>query len=257
MTRERNEHKSNVVGIVMTVIAHACAFVLVSFTGLTYIYPPPPESTFLLDFEEEEMPPMVIEKKGRQPQAEDIDKTKPVELVQKSESPEVAKRQNVTPEGIPDDHGDVEVPAPKPKEPEINKNALFPGMAKKDTTITAAHAADKESDNFKAGQENGNTRDGKTTDKPNARVKGRNTIGQLPKPDYKVQESGTVVVSVWVDNYGNVTKALPGADGTTVTDKTLWQAARNAAMNTHFNQSADAPPLQEGTITYIFNLTAK
>lgn len=254
MRREENEHKSKVVGIVMTLVAHACALVLVSFTGLSYIYPPPPESTFLLDFEEEETPPMVIEKKGRQPQAEEIDRTKPVELVQKSESPVVAKRQNLTPEGQPDEHGDVEVPAPKPKEPEVNKNALFPGMAKKDTTLTASHAADKESDNFKAGQAAGNTKDGKTTDKPNAHVKGRNTIGQLPRPAYNVQESGIVVVSVWVDNFGNVTKALPGADGTTVTDKTLWQAARNAAMNTHFNQSADAPALQEGTITYIFNL---
>lgn len=197
---------------------------------------------------------MVREKRGRQPQAEEIDRSKPVELVQQSKSPVVAKRQNLAPEGQPDEHGDVEVPAPKPKEPEVNKNALFPGMAKKDTTLTASHAAEKESAEFKAGQTDGNTNNGKTTDKPNAHVKGRNTIGQLPRPAYKVQEEGVVVVSVWVDNYGNVTKALPGADGTTVTDKTLWAAARSAALNTHFNQSADAPALQEGTITYIFKL---
>lgn len=253
--RQDSEHRSNVVGIIMTLIAHACALVIVSFTGLEYIYPPPPESTFLLDFEEEEeVAPMIRERKGRQPQAEEVDRTKPVELVQKSESPVVAKRQNLAPEGQPDEHGDVEVPAPKPKEPEVNKNALFPGMGKKDTTLTAPHASDKESAEFKAGQPDGNTKVGKTTDKPNAHVKGRNTIGNLPRPAYNVQESGTVVVSVWVDNFGNVTKALPGADGTTVTDKTLWQAARNAAMNTHFNQSADAPALQEGTITYIFKL---
>lgn len=251
-----NEHKSNIIGIVMTLVAHLCLLALVSFTGLDYIYPPPPESTFLLDFEEEEdVTPMIQEQhRGRQPQAEEIDREKPVELVQKSESPVVSKKPNLTPTGQPDDHGDVEVPAPKPKEPEINKNALFPGMSKKDTTLTAPHAATEASDNYKAGQATGNTNTGRTDGKPNARVKGRNTVGQIPRPTYSIQESGTVVVSIWVDNYGNVTKAIPGADGTTVTDKTLWSAARNAAMETHFNQSADAPAMQEGTITYIFNL---
>ena len=63
-----------------------------------------------------------------------------------------------------------------------------------------------------------------------------------------------MVVKVWVDNYGNVKKAVPGADGTTVTDDKLWAAARNAAMKTHFNESIDAPAMQEGTITYIFKL---
>jgi len=57
-----------------------------------------------------------------------------------------------------------------------------------------------------------------------------------------------------VDQYGNVTEAIPGAEGTTVTDKNLWNAARNAALKAHFNPSADAPPVQMGTITYIFKL---
>ncbi len=61
-------------------------------------------------------------------------------------------------------------------------------------------------------------------------------------------------MKIWVDQYGTVTKAIAGADGTTVTDSRLWTAARNAAMGAHFNQSVDAPALQEGTITYIFSL---
>ena len=78
--------------------------------------------------------------------------------------------------------------------------------------------------------------------------------GTLPRPSYGVQKAGTVVVEIWVDNYGNVQKAVAGAAGTTVTDKTLWQAARKAALGAHFNMSADAPALQKGTITYVFNL---
>ena len=77
--------------------------------------------------------------------------------------------------------------------------------------------------------------------------------------DLKQLESsmmGKVVVDIWVDNYGNVTKAIAGAQGTTVTNQSLWAAARAAAMKAHFNQSADAPALQQGTITYIFKLKA-
>ena len=63
-----------------------------------------------------------------------------------------------------------------------------------------------------------------------------------------------VVVQIKVDQYGNVKEAIPGVEGTTVTDKNLWNAARKAAMETHFNMSADAPALQQGTITYRFKL---
>ena len=90
--------------------------------------------------------------------------------------------------------------------------------------------------------------------KPNAHVQGRNTVGNIPRPVYQVQESGIVVVDIWVDNYGNVKKAVPGGDGTTVMNKALLAAARNAAMETHFNMSKDAPAMQEGRITYYFNL---
>ena len=95
---------------------------------------------------------------------------------------------------------------------------------------------------------------GKAEGTPNARLKGRNTLGAIPRPAYSEQDYGTVVVDIWVDNYGNVTKAVPGGQGTTVNNSKLWAAARAAALQTHFNQSADAPALQQGTITYVFKL---
>lgn len=89
----------------------------------------------------------------------------------------------------------------------------------------------------------------------NAHVKGRNVVGSLPKPSYSSKEEGIVVVQVKVDQYGTVTEAIPGAEGTSTTDKTLWNASRSAALKTHFNQSANAPALQTGTITYVFKLS--
>ena len=172
--RERGERERNSVltGIVLTLVVHVCAAVLVSFTGIKYLYPPPPENTFLLDFEDEIVDP--DQKVGRQPRGEDVDKEKPIELVQRSESPNVSKRDNLTPATKPDDFGDVAVTEPpRDKEPELDPRAAFPGMGKTDTTLTAQHNASDESATFKPGQPTGNVPTGNTDGKPNAHLEGR------------------------------------------------------------------------------------
>ena len=92
----------------------------------------------------------------------------------------------------------------------------------------------------------------------NGRRDGRREYGSRRdsdrRPSYGVQADGKVVVKIWVDQYGNVTKAQAGVEGTTATDKTLWQAAYKAALGAHFNMDASAPPTQVGTITYIFRM---
>ena len=255
-SRLKKEKDANVSGIVLTLVFHALLVVVLFTSGLTYLDPPPPERTSLLiEFEAEQAPEKPTPTRlGPQPQAETVDLTKAVELVQKAESPHVDDRPNTTPETVPDTHGDVEVPTPEPEEPKLDPRASFPGMAKKDDNATTPHSATEAGEGFKAGQPDGNTPEGKTEGSANAHVKGRSVLGSLPKPAYNAQTEGIVVVQVKVDQYGTVTEAIPGAEGTTVTDKTLWSAARSAALKAHFNQSANAPALQTGTITYIFKL---
>ena len=255
-TRLKGEKQSNVTGILVTLVFHALALVVLLTSGLKYLDPPPPERTSLLiefEAEPEQVKPAPT-RTGREPQAETVDKTKPVELVQKAQSPYVNDRPNTTPETVPDTHGDVEVPAPEPEEPKLDPRASFPGMAKKDDNATAPHSAAEASEGFKAGQPDGNTPEGKTEGSANAHVKGRNVVGSMPIPSYATQTEGVVVVQVKVDQYGNVTEAVPGAEGTTATDRNLWNAARIAAMKTTFNMDANAPAVQAGTITYIFKL---
>ena len=255
-TREKREKRAGLVGILLTLAVHALVLVVCLSAGLSYLDPPPPERTSLvIEFEdlEEEVKPRQTEI-GRQPQAEEIDKEKEVKLVQRSESPHAETKPNLTPATKPDPHGDVEVPTPKVEEPKLDPRASFPGMSPKDDKSTTPHSAAEPTPEFKAGQSDGNTREGKTQGSANAHVKGRSVMGTLPRPGYNSQSEGIVVVQVKVDQYGNVTEAIPGAEGTTVTDKTLWNAARSAALKAHFNQSADAPVLQIGTITYIFKL---
>lgn len=255
-TQQQRDRNARVTGLLVTLLFHVLLLVVLFTSGLKYLDPPPPERTSLLiEFEEEEVDVKPIQTRiGRQPQAEEVDVTKPVELVQKAESPYVNDRPNTTPATQPDAHGDVEVPTPPVEEPKLDPRASFPGMSKKEDNATAPHSAAQSGEGFKAGQPDGNTREGKTEGSANAHVKGRSVVGSLPKPSYATQMEGIVVVQVKVDQYGNVTEAVAGAEGTTVTDKTLWNAARSAALKAHFNQSADAPAVQTGTITYVFKL---
>ena len=79
-------------------------------------------------------------------------------------------------------------------------------------------------------------------------------MGSLPLPAYNIQNSGTVVVRIQVNREGTVTSAIAGETGTTVTDRTLWKAAEEAARKAKFNVSRNAPESQQGTITYVFKL---
>lgn len=254
--RETTGRTGLIIGLALTIGVHILVAVFCAFTGLTYLYPPPPETTFLIEFEQEEPEAELQQRTGREPQADEIDREKPVDLVQKAESPYEGQRPNTTSPSKSDPHGDVEVPAPEPEKPTLDPRAAFPGMSEQPSTSTTPHNATEGSDTFKAGEPDGNTPKGKVSGAPNAHVKGRNVIGSLPRPQYSGGNEGKVVVRIKIDQYGNVIEAHSGAEGTTVTDKGLWNEARKAALKAHFNTDASAPAVQEGTITYIFKVVA-
>lgn len=253
--RAKQEKRARTSGAVLTVGLHIALVVTCCITGFTYLDPPPPEKTpIVIDFSEQELQKPKQIWNGTKPQVAEPDPNRDINLVQKSEAQLEGTRSNEAPESVVDDFGDVETPQP-PREKEIDRRALFHAAdnnTQKDTL--APQTAREPSDELKAGHASGNTKTGETAGEPNAKLKGRSVDGTLPRPGYSVQSSGKVVVKIWVNQYGEVEKAQAGVEGTTATDKTLWQAAYKAAMGAHFNMDASAPALQEGTITYIFNL---
>lgn len=76
--------------------------------------------------------------------------------------------------------------------------------------------------------------------------------GGLIKPNYSVDDYGTVVVDILVDAKGNVVEATIGK-GTNTPSTTLRAEALKAAKRTKFNE-VSAVINQKGTITYKFNL---
>jgi hypothetical protein len=63
--REKEAKVSTTTGIVLTVAVHLVVLLSCAFTGLKYLYPPPQEQTFLIDFEEEEQQPVRRQLNGR------------------------------------------------------------------------------------------------------------------------------------------------------------------------------------------------
>ena len=251
--RDRQSKVSRTTGVVLTVSVHACLIACCFFSGFTYLDPPPPEKEqILIEFEEVEIKKPKQTWRGTSPRAEVP--SKEINLVQQSQAQNLGTKTNEAPEATIGNQGDIEVPEP-PREKPIDRRALFAAADNKTEKDTlAAQTAREVTDALKAGHALGNTETGETRGEPKAKLAGRTLNGTLPRPSFGVQAEGTVVVDIWVDNYGQVQKAVAGAEGTNVTDKTLWQAARKAALGAHFNMSADAPALQKGTITYIFKL---
>ena len=250
--QERQRTRSRLTGGVLTVVVHAVLIGCFFVSGFTYLDPPPPEKEMIvIDFDEVEIQKPKQRRDGTKPRAEE--RSKEIKLVQQSEAQHLGTKTNEAPEATVGDKGDVEVPEPPRKE--INRKALFAAANNKtDKDTLAAQTAREVTDALKAGHALGNTKTGETSGEPKANLTGRTHNGSLPRPNAPGQKVGKVVVEIWVDNYGTVQKAIPGAEGTTVTDKDLWNEARIAAMKASFNMSADAPALQKGTITYIFKV---
>lgn len=144
----------------------------------------------------------------------------------------------------------------KPAEPVINPNALFPGK--------------RNQQNGDGGK--GNTQGGGNQGDPNGDPNSRNYSGNggnngngsyslagrsavtLPSPSYNSNQQGKIVVKIWVDQQGRVTRVEAPAQGSTISTGAMVEQAKNAAKRARFNPSSTAPEQQVGTITYIFKI---
>ena len=78
------------------------------------------------------------------------------------------------------------------------------------------------------------------------------TLVKQPKIDNLTMEKGVVVVEITIDKYGHVTKANPGAEGTTTTSNYLLTKGKQAAESVAFDNCPKCPLESKGTITLTF-----
>lgn len=251
---QRNDRIKAAAGTVLSV---GVVFVALFLLGLSYQNPPPEEqgvevnlgdSDFGFGDNPEPEPsenPAPLPTTPPQPTsiAENIStqNTQPSVAINKKEDKKEVKETKVEPNT-----------EPTKKEPEINKKALFPGSKNTNQSGGSEGKTYGTGNQGKAGGDpNSNRYDG-TPGKGGTgwSLKGR-TAKALPEPNYNSNAQGKVVVRIWVDRNGNVTRAEAQASST-ATDANLKKQAEQAAMKSKFSPDPNATELQTGTITYDF-----
>jgi TonB family protein len=229
--------KSRVIGVFVTVFVHlVVSFFFLRMALLSVV--PEPSLTIEVVMEPEPEPKRLVEKVV----------PKPLPAVKKvNNTPPVSTKPAVI-----DDQGDVDVPVEKKPEPvEIDKRALFQSS---DAGTNADNASGDNIDSsiFSASgnEPNANASD----DVPTFDLSGRSIVGKLEQPANTSNREGRVVVGITVDQSGKVIQARARVKGSTIQDAALWKAAEDAARQTVFNTDFSSPPLQMGTITYVFKL---
>ncbi len=145
----------------------------------------------------------------------------------------------------------------QPEQPQVNTNALFPNRRTGSETGGGQGTGQ--------GITSGSGDQGKPGGDPNSNsysgIPGKGGISfslsgrsakSLPKPQYTSNEQGNVVVKIWVNKDGIVTRSEAGERGTTIVDRSLWKMAEEAAKQSKFSPDNDAADIQIGTITYKF-----
>ncbi len=148
-----------------------------------------------------------------------------------------------------------EQPKVENKEPEINRNALFPGNRNK--TSGDGSKGDSQGSGNKGnanGNPNSNNFSGNSSSGNGSfSLKGRSAVS-LPKPDYNSNQQGKIVIDIWVNQEGRVIRASGPAQGSTIVNSAMVEKAKNAALKARFNADSKAMEEQKGTITYVFTI---
>ena len=153
-----------------------------------------------------------------------------------------------------------EKPIPKPKKPSKNTLQAFDNLLKGDTSDGNKAGEGNDTSSGLKGDKNGDPSSTKyygnsgSSGESNYNLAGRNALSK-PIEQPNCEEEGTVVVSIEVDKYGTVLKAVSGVKGTTNSANCLLKPAREAALRTTWNADPNAPNKQKGTIIYKFSLT--
>jgi outer membrane biosynthesis protein TonB len=286
-----NEKKNRIKGILGTFLFHIGLLLLLLFLALRTPLPLPGEEGVLVNLgfdetgmgmDQQEQPapaeplfqpvPDQTEPEEEEYLAQDVEEAPAIKEKKIEEKKKEPEKVIPKPEPLPEPIKEiVKEPEPEPK-PQPNPKAMYKG---KSTTTTqggqegqTGRAGDQGNPNGTSGApvytgkggEGAGTGSGTGTgtgtgdgsgDGIAYSLGGRGSL-MLHKPSYDSKEQGKVVVTIKVDKQGKVTSAVAGAKGTNVSDQTLWQLAKDAALRSSFVADPNAPDVQVGTITYNF-----
>jgi outer membrane biosynthesis protein TonB len=263
-----NEKQNKVKGIIGTIAFHGLLLLALILIGLSTPLPLPGEEGVEVNLgytdqgmgkiQKVEPAPAKVIPPPPEPEKEVKEKiiTQDVEEAPAIEEKKIEeKKPEKKPEVKPKEIKKEVVPEKKePEPPKVNPKALYKGKS------NAEGQGGSEGETNQPGDQGSPYGDPKVSNHEGTGGQGNGisySLGgrgamNLPKPEYNSEDQGKVVVTIKVDQQGNVTSADPGAKGTNVSDHKLWEMAKEAALKSKFSPDPNAPPTQTGTITYNF-----
>ena len=233
------QNRNRAIAIAVTVAVHALVVVLLIIMALTTPLPLPGEAGVEVNLG------MYNEGMGVQQQP------KPTDVVIPSAPKPETQDETVTQDT--EEAPAIEEPKPKIEEPKVNERSLFKPVNKPEEQPSSEGNTDTPGDqgNPNGGQDIDNYEgQGGAGGGPSYDLGGRNAKS-LPRPSSDFNEEGTIVVDIWVDRDGRVTRADIGK-GTNIANSKMRETAKQAALTSVFAPDKDAAELQKGTITYKF-----
>lgn len=232
------------IGLIVSIVAHGLLVLCLLLMGLRYPDPPPPELGVEMDMGE--FSDVGTDSEHAAEGGEDLSSESSYanddnnELTQQSEDVPLTSKK--TPSPTKNKKKPKDNVKPQSEETKIDQNALFTkGRVKKGSGGSTGVG---EGSGKGSGGEGGGSG-------ISFSLEGRGSTS-LPKPTATSTENGTIVVTIMVDQEGNVVSAKAILRGTTLRDTNLWRRCEQAAKKSKFTANPDAPELQGGKITYIF-----
>ena len=246
------EKKDKGIAIVGTIVFHALAVLVLFLMAFKTPLPLPGEEGVEVDLGmmdqgmgnlQPETPAIPM---AAQPQQETSKSEEEIVTQNDDEAPALEKPKTTKPK--------QEQPTETPK-PTVNQRALFKGsnnpQAGGSEGITG-QPGDQGNPNGLAGIKQYDGQGGKGNG--TGYDLGGRGAKSLHRPSDDFTEEGVVVVDIWVDRAGKVTRAEVARKGTTLINNDMRQKAVQAALRSTFVADSNAPEEQHGTITYTFVL---
>ncbi len=255
----KNNNKTR--GFLGTTLFHFFLLLCFFFLGLKYQDPPPNEEGISINFGfnnqgSDKIEPEDIEKKTKIIEKEKIKQVAKINeniIDQKNINTVKIEESDYKKEKEIDKSKEKKILKEKEKE-KINERALYKGK-KKNEAKNEGTTNKKGNQGVIKGSKKVLNHSGLGTGEngKNYLLSGRDMEVKVI-PEYNTQSQGKVIVSITVNQLGNVINAIAGVKGSTTLDPELLKKAKEAALKTKFNPDYTAPINQQGKIIYNFSL---
>jgi hypothetical protein len=258
------EKKRKTKAVIVTIVFHAIALILFIFFGLTQPNPLPEDAGASVEFgwEEDAGGPDIVSPTQQIEQPEPVTNSEPEvadevveEVAQESESEiAVPKPQEEKPKPVEEEK--PEKPAEKPKPKPTISDELSNALESLNQTSNPGSGQGETTGDGDQGNPDGTDGDGMIGSGSGSwQLDGRSMLPGYGTKITTTKEEGIVVLNIWVDKNGKVTKVQPNLRESNTTSQYLINLAKNDVLNNFkFNGDPDAAISQRGKVRYVFQL---